>query len=39
MTVLLGAFSFIGLYFSSLDAFDGHRSEMKRSVRKKLDDF
>ena len=31
-------FSFIGLYSGSLDAFDEHCFEMKRSVRKKLDD-
>ena len=31
-------FSFIGLYSGLLDAFDEHCFEMKRSVRKKLDD-
>lgn len=30
--------SFIGLYSGLLDAFDEHCFEMKRSVRKKLDD-
>jgi hypothetical protein len=34
----LTRFSFIGLYSGLLDAFDEHCFEMKRSVRKKLDD-